>query len=266
MEKDVQVKDNGLGLALAFAAYVIVAIMVVLKECPESTGEDVGATAAAMETAAAAEQGRLQQSRKGSDEQEASEEKEAGAVQETEAEDTAVPESEQLGDKPETGQVQAAVDGMDAEEPANEAAAWGGKPYMSVDGETLPGYLQDYLYGRLCILGCPELYVVCLCQIYQESRYDLQAVSADGKDIGLCQFREAYFDGFAKDSGLYVWDIHNPIDQLYVYTYLMNRYYRQSCGDIGWALSMYYTGGEEYSEKYVDDVMQWEGTAEGGKA
>ena len=133
-------------------------------------------------------------------------------------------------------------------------------PLYTVDGAMLPEYLQAYLYERLSQYGITWFYHYALCQIYQESRFDPAAVSYDGKDHGLCQFRERFFADYATQAGLYTWDINNPIDQLYVYTWLMARNLSATNGDIGWALSMYYMGEAIYCERYVADVLQWEST------
>lgn len=137
---------------------------------------------------------------------------------------------------------------------------WSGSPVYTVNGAMLPEYLQAYLYERLSQFGIAWFYRYALCQIYQESRFDPAAVSFDGKDHGLCQFRERFFADYASQAGLYTWDINNPIDQLYVYTWLMARNLSATNGDIGWALSMYYMGEAIYCERYVADVLQWEST------
>ena len=139
---------------------------------------------------------------------------------------------------------------------------WSGCPLYTVNGSMLTEYLQAYLYERLSFFGITWFYQISLCQIYQESRYNTAAVSYDGKDRGLCQFRERFFPDYATESGLYEWDILNPIDQLWVYTYLMQKYLKLTGNDIGLALSYYYMGEPIYNERYVSDVIQWLGTVE----
>lgn len=133
---------------------------------------------------------------------------------------------------------------------------------IAVDGVVLSPYLQEYLYGQLARYGCEWFFPVALCQIYQESRFRSDAVNPNGMDKGLCQFREQYWEYHAKLSGLYEYDIWNPIDQLWVYAWLMSENLRKSSGDVGMALSRYYLGEATYCEKYVGDVMQWIQTME----
>lgn len=132
------------------------------------------------------------------------------------------------------------------------------RPVYSVNGETLNPELQRYLYSRLQEFGCEWFFRYSLCQLYQESRYDSNAVGKSGLDCGLCQFRYPYFPSVAEEAGLVEYDIFNPIDSIYVYTYLMCKYLNETGGDVAMSLSLYYSGyGGPYSSEYVRDVTQW---------
>ena len=129
-------------------------------------------------------------------------------------------------------------------------------PVRSVDGHRLGTDLEDYLYRQLEARGIGWYYDMALCQIFQESHFDPYAENPNGLDKGLCQFRITYFGKFAREAGLYQWDIMNPIDQLYVYAYLMERYLREE-GSVDMALSRYYTGNSNFNQSYVSAVRQW---------
>jgi hypothetical protein len=144
-----------------------------------------------------------------------------------------------------------AVEELTTEEPKAEET-----PVLSVDGHRLGKDLEDYLYGQLRERGLQWMYSICLCEIYQESKFNCNAVNPNGLDIGLCQFRITYWDKFARESGLVQYDIFNPIDQLYVYCYLIDKYLAEE-GSIDLALSRYYTGTHGYNATYVQAVRQW---------
>ena len=130
-------------------------------------------------------------------------------------------------------------------------------PHRAVNGQILVQELQEYLYRQLDERHIGWFYDVALCQIYQESRFDCYAQNRNGLDCGLCQFRVTYWNRFAQDSGLYTYDIWNPIDQIYVYSWMMAKYIREE-GSVEMALSRYYTGTPgTYCDSYVRDVMQW---------
>lgn len=132
--------------------------------------------------------------------------------------------------------------------------------YYSVNGKTLPYALQDYLYDQLKSRGVEYLFQVSLLQIYQESSYNATAQNKNGLDFGLCQFRITYWDGFAQAAGLVQYDIWNPIDQIYVYAWLMAKYVAEE-GTVNGALSRYFTGIHgSYCDAYVRDVLRWSNT------
>lgn len=128
--------------------------------------------------------------------------------------------------------------------------------YYSVNGKMLAPDLQDCLRAQLASRSIPWMFECSLAQIFQESKFNCNAVNPNGLDMGLCQFRITYWDKFAREAGLVTHDIFNPYDQIYVYAYLMAKYIN-STGDAYAALSMYYTGGSYYSAQYVNDVTKW---------
>lgn len=128
----------------------------------------------------------------------------------------------------------------------------------TVNGETLNPDIQAYLYQRLAEFHCEFFFRYALCQIYQESRFNAAAENPNGLDKGICQFRLPYFGELAREAGLVEYDIFNPIDSIYVYTYLMCKYLNETGGDVAMSLSLYYSGyGGLYSSEYVRDVTQW---------
>lgn len=129
---------------------------------------------------------------------------------------------------------------------------------LSVDGHFLGRDLEQYLQKQLEIRRIGWFYPTALCQIYQESRFNHLAMNANGLDYGLCQFRITYWDGFARQAGLVSYDIMNPIDQIYVYAWMMAKYLAEE-GSVEGALSRYYTGHSGYCASYVNDVLQWSG-------
>lgn len=128
----------------------------------------------------------------------------------------------------------------------------------SVDGLFLGQDLENYLHEQLDARGIGWFYQTALCQIYQESRFNHMAVNKNGLDFGLCQFRITYWGGFARQAGLVSYDIMNPIDQIYVYAWMMAKYLAEE-GSVEGALSRYYTGHSGYCASYVNDVLQWTG-------
>ena len=133
-------------------------------------------------------------------------------------------------------------------------------PLYTVAGARLDDYLQEYLYSRL---KYKEVFPLCLCELFQESQYRSWIISENGLDYGLAQIRITHWDGLMKEAGLYEGDILNPIDNLYVYTYLINKYMDQTGGDFNSVLRMYFNSGKPADDwKYIQNVMQWVNTLE----
>ena len=127
----------------------------------------------------------------------------------------------------------------------------------AIAGKSLSRAHQKYLYGQLKSRDIAWFYKVALCQLMQESSLDPDAVNKNGKDKGLCQIREEYFEERAQAAGLKNADIFNPIESMYVYCHMMDKYLRMTDGDVPMALSWYHLNNGEYSEKYVNDVLRW---------
>ena len=133
--------------------------------------------------------------------------------------------------------------------------------YYTVNGKRLGENLEAYLYGQLKQRWIEHFYELALCQIYQESRFNCSAVNSVHMDFGLCQHCQGSFPTSAKEAGLVEYDIMNPIDSIYVYAYLMEKYLREE-GSVDMALSRYYTGHSVYNDQYVKDVTRWINTME----
>ena len=137
--------------------------------------------------------------------------------------------------------------------------------YYSVNGATLDFGLQDYIYDTLKSYDMEWYYATFLCQIYQESRYDQNAVAyhANGTvDVGLCQLKNIYHDEIRAIAGLgpdaNFWT--DPYANLAGGMALMRRNW-MACWDINTAISTYMTGTTSvYSPFYVSDVRKWEST------
>lgn len=84
----------------------------------------------------------------------------------------------------------------------------------------------------------------------------------NGKDKGLLQFREMYWNEYAEAEGLHTASVMDPVAQIYVYTRLMAR--RLDSGlMVQEAISRHYTSDFcEYDARYVADVLQWYETLE----
>lgn len=133
--------------------------------------------------------------------------------------------------------------------------------YYTVNGAMLPMVLQCYAYTTLKEFGCEDYFPLFLCQMYQESRFNQESVSAYG-DYGLCQIKGKYHDYYKQLAGLH--DdadlIHDPCANIYVGAWIMARNIKAT-GDVDLAISGYYMGTfEKYSEEYVQQVRQWEST------
>lgn len=131
-----------------------------------------------------------------------------------------------------------------------------------VDGVVIGEGLQRFLLNQLRMLGHEEFFEYAICQIYQESRGDVNAVAPNGKDKGILQFREMYWAEYADNEGLHNASVFDPFAQIYVYVRLMCR--RLDSGLlVQEAISRHYTSDYgEYNARYVADVLQWYETLE----
>lgn len=131
-----------------------------------------------------------------------------------------------------------------------------------VDGVVIDEGLQRFLLNQLRMLGHEEFFEYAICQIYQESRGDVNAINPNGKDKGILQFREMYWREYADNEGLHTASVFDPFAQIYVYVRLMCR--RLDSGLlVQEAISRHYTSDYgEYNARYVADVLQWYETLE----
>ena len=80
----------------------------------------------------------------------------------------------------------------------------------SIMGSCIDEDVQERLYMVLDEKGISYWYEVALCQLFQESRGYQYAVSKDGKDHGILQYRLQYWDGVCRQygfSGASIYDI-----------------------------------------------------------
>ena len=136
-------------------------------------------------------------------------------------------------------------------------------PYYTVNGAFLGYELSDYLYEQLKAHDMEWFYGVALCQLYQESRFDANAVGYDGLDQGIAQLRATYFDYFMEKAGLEEADPFNPYDSICIYVCLMESHLASVEWNVPSALSKYNVGNTRwFNAEYVDAVTQWYATLE----
>lgn len=82
-------------------------------------------------------------------------------------------------------------------------------------GEEIDPYVQKRLYMVLAKAGIAYWYETAICQLFQESRGNCGAVSKDGKDHGIFQFRLEYWDEVCEQyghAGASIYDVDVQID------------------------------------------------------
>ena len=164
------------------------------------------------------------------------------------------PTSEETGrdDSGEPANAPAVLEGSEetpVEEPTTVETAPQPSPLFQVDGQMLDQAIQEYLYTRLCNSGIEWFMPYAICQIYQESRFDIYAVNPqNGLDCGLLQFRSTYWgEG----------DIFNPYLQIDVYIRLMTNRARNG-KTVSEMISCHMMSDYgSYNQEYVDQVTQW---------
>jgi len=124
----------------------------------------------------------------------------------------------------------------------------------TVNGEAIDDELYEYIRVTLSSMNLSHLMPYVLCQIYQESRFDIYAEALNGQDKGILQFRLRYWDF---EDG----DIFDPYAQIRVYLGRIKDKTDKGY-DIYQIISDHYTGGVEYNSEYVADVLQWMETIE----
>lgn len=137
--------------------------------------------------------------------------------------------------------------------------------YYSVNGATLYYNYQDFIW-TLCVNWEIEKYFpTLLCQFYQESRYNQNAVSYTN-DHGICQLNERYHDGFTQQAGHPEWNVKtDPYANMYCGVMIMARNIKNRNGNIDIAMTDYNAGGGYYGKygiryQYTNAVHNWEKT------
>lgn len=124
----------------------------------------------------------------------------------------------------------------------------------SIYGRIPPIEWQRYLYDELASRGKAWYMPYAICQIFQESRWNQW--SDNGRDFGLTQQKGIYWADRATHYGIAGADIWDPYAQLHVFACMMSDYLAYYGGDVGMAMSAYYLGAWEYSDVYVNNVME----------
>lgn len=126
-----------------------------------------------------------------------------------------------------------------------------------INGDTLNPDFQRWIYNRLCENGIEYWFETMLCQMYQESRFDYHAVSADGRDHGILQYRLEYWAETCKQYGYDGADIYDPYVQVAIYIeQTKNRINQGLSGNE--VVSRHKTSDYGvYDQVYVDQVLQW---------
>lgn len=131
----------------------------------------------------------------------------------------------------------------------------------SVNGYTLPAYLQDYLREELRAAGIEWFMPHAICQIYGESRGDIYVVNAqNGLDMGLLQYRVTFWPQTAAKYGVPGTDIFNAFAQIHVYAQQQaERFNRGESLDS--VISLHYTSEYgAYDQSYVTYIRGYERT------
>ena len=135
-------------------------------------------------------------------------------------------------------------------------------PIYQIAGEVIDPDIQVRLYSCLNAVGLEDWYTGALCQMFQESRGNPNAVN--GVDKGIFQYRETspdgtrkYWEPTAAQYGVYA-DIFDPDAQMTVYARQMAA--RFSAGlSVDEAISRHYTSDyvTTVAWDYVAQVKQW---------
>lgn len=148
----------------------------------------------------------------------------------------------------------------ETEEPAEEPKTEPLPPLYTVDGYTLPAYLQDYLREELRAAGIEWFMPHAICQIYGESRGDLYAQNPNGQDKGILQYRLQYWPAVSAKYGVPYTDIYNAFAQFHVYAQQQaERFNRGESLDA--VISLHYTSEYgAYDAAYVAYIRGYERT------
>ena len=131
-----------------------------------------------------------------------------------------------------------------------------------VNGEQIDRGITDALYDALNRHGLSDWMSGALAQVYQESHAQQYAVSKDGRDHGILQYRAQFWDATSAQYGWGGADIYDIYAQFDIYAQQMaNRF--GSGMSIPDAVSRHMTsdyGG--YDDVYWNQVLQWMPTVE----
>lgn len=128
-------------------------------------------------------------------------------------------------------------------------------PIYRISGYLVDPDIQVRLHSGLEAVGITSWYEIALCQLFQESHGDRYAVSPDGQDYGLFQFRKRFWTQQE--------DIFDIDAQIRVYCQQMAA--RLAAGlSTDEAISRHYTSDyvTEIAWDYVNQVKQWLSTME----
>lgn len=132
----------------------------------------------------------------------------------------------------------------------------------SVNGETLNPDFQRWIYGKLTEAGIEYWYETMLCQMYQESRFSQYAVSKDGRDHGILQFRAEFWNDVSTQYGFPGADIYDPYVQVAIY--IKQTAERINSGISGAEVLTRHKTSDwgVYDQQYYNEVSQWFDTIE----
>lgn len=133
----------------------------------------------------------------------------------------------------------------------------------AVNGNTLAPDVQEYLYNKLDEMGISWFYEYALLIAYQESRFDFDIISFDGKDHGLFQYRLQFWQDNLTMNGLDInSDIYDPYAQIDLFCMQMAARAKWGC-DVATMISRHnMSDWGAYNQDYVNQVMRWESSLE----
>ena len=126
-----------------------------------------------------------------------------------------------------------------------------GTPLYTVNGEMLDENIQNYLFAKLCEQDIGWFMPYAILIAYQESRYDIYAVSPNGRDQGLFQYRTEYYPGL---------NPFDPYQEIDLFVSQMAARAAAGCTTAEMISRHMMSDYGEYYQVYVDQVMQWEAT------
>lgn len=125
-------------------------------------------------------------------------------------------------------------------------------------GTRIDADLQERLFMALDEARIPYWYEIAVCQLFQESRGERYAVSKDGKDHGIFQYRLQYWDSVCSQYGFSGASIYDTDVQIKIYaTQMANRLNHGLSVDE--VISRHKTSDEVswVDTEYVNQVKQW---------